>query len=119
MSESDVLHAVKVLVVDDDTSIRSLLKIALSVEESVTEVREASDGSDALRVLEDFTPDVVLLDYWMPLMDGARVAPLIRAAHPGVRIVAFSGVLEERPVWADAYYTKGSLPDLSEILRGA
>jgi DNA-binding NarL/FixJ family response regulator len=60
-----------------------------------------------------------VLDFWMPHMDGARVAPLIRAVHPEVRIVAFSGVLEERPLWADAYYVKGSLPDLHEILLGA
>lgn len=113
------LKDVKVLLVDDDRSIRNLLRIALSVEEGIGEVREATDGSDALRVLDDFKPDVILLDYWMPRMDGARVAPLIREKHPDVRIVAFSGVLEERPIWADAFYTKGSLPDLGEILLGA
>lgn len=112
------LKDVKVLLVDDDRSIRNLLRIALSVEEGIGEVREATDGSDALRVLEEFEPDVILLDYWMPRMDGARVAPLIREKHPDVRIVAFSGVLEERPIWADDYYTKGSLPDLAEILLG-
>lgn len=113
------LKDVKVLLVDDDRSIRNLLRIALSVEEGIGEVREATDGSDALRVLDDFKPDVILLDYWMPRMDGGRVAPLIREKHPDVRIVAFSGVLEERPIWADAFYTKGSLPDLGEILLGA
>ncbi len=112
-------NALKVLVVDDDTSIRTLLSIALSVEDGVGEVREATDGSDALRVLEEFHPDVVLLDYWMPRMDGARVAPLIRESHPNVKIVAFSGVLEERPPWADAYYTKGTLPDIGRLLLGA
>lgn len=109
----------KVLLVDDDRSIRSLLSIALSVEDGIGEVREAADGTDALRVLDDFQPDVILLDYWMPRMDGAVVAPLIREKQPGVRIVAFSGVLEERPSWADAYYTKGSLPDLGQILLDA
>ncbi len=112
-------EGVKVLLVDDDRSIRSLLSIALSVEDGIGEVREAADGTDALRVLEDFHPDVILLDYWMPRMDGAKVAPLIREKQPGVRIVAFSGVLEERPSWADAYYTKGSLPDLGQILLDA
>ncbi|MPZ68228.1 MAG: response regulator [Actinobacteria bacterium] len=112
-------EGVKVLLVDDDRSIRSLLSIALSVEDGIGEVREAADGTDALRVLDDFHPDVILLDYWMPRMDGAKVAPLMRAKQPGVRIVAFSGVLEERPAWADAYYTKGSLPDLGQILLDA
>ena len=112
------LKDVKVLLVDDDRSIRNLLRIALSVEEGIGEVREATDGSDALRVLDEFKPDVILLDYWMPRMDGASVAPLIREKQPDVRIVAFSGALEERPIWADAYYTKGSLPDLGEILLG-
>lgn len=106
----------KVLVVDDDPSIRTLLRIALSLQEGVAEVRDAAGGADALRACRDFAPDLVFLDYWMPEMDGARVAAELRAAHPRVHIVAFSGVLDNKPEWADDLYVKGDLPDLELVV---
>ena len=110
---------VKVLVVDDDDSIRRVLSVALSVAEGVTEVREAIDGSDALEVCRTFAPDVVFLDYWMPAMDGEVAAGTIRRMCPGAHIVSFSGVLERKPFWADQHCTKGEMPDVEEILRHA
>lgn len=118
-TEGSHIDKLKVLVVDDDPSIRSLLCIALSVDERVGEIAEAIDGPDALEVVHRFTPDVIVLDHWMPRMLGAKVAPEIRKLHPNVRIVAFSGVLEEHPDWADAFYTKGTLPELDHFLLGA
>jgi CheY-like chemotaxis protein len=106
----------KVLVVDDDPSIRTLLRIALSLQEGVAEVRDAAGGPDALQACRDFAPDLVFLDYWMPAMDGARVAAKIRAVYPGAHIVAFSGVLDNRPEWADDLYVKGDLPDLELVI---
>jgi two-component system competent response regulator ComA len=110
------MKALNVLVVDDDPSIRSLLRIALSLEEGVAEVREADGGEDALRVCLDFTPDLVFLDFWMPFLDGAAVAARIKRLHPHVHIVAFSGVLDTKPDWADDLYVKGDLPDLELVI---
>jgi chemotaxis response regulator CheB len=108
----------KVLVVDDDDSVRNVLTIALSVEDEVGEVRTANDGNDAVRVCSEFRPDVVVLDYEMPEMDGKTAASHIRRLHPAARIVAFSGVLEGKPEWADDYLLKGSLPDFPFLARG-
>jgi chemotaxis response regulator CheB len=113
------MKSVNVLIVDDDESIRKVLGVALSIEDGVGEVREASDGVDALKVCRDFEPDVVLLDYWMPTMDGAATAGYVRALHPSACIVAYSGVLESKPVWADEYYLKGDLPDIPHLLEAA
>jgi CheY-like chemotaxis protein len=109
----------KVLVVDDDDSVRNVLTIALSVEDGVGEVRTANDGNDALRVCSEFHPDVVVLDYEMPEMDGGTAATHIRAIYPDARIVAFSGVLEKKPEWADDYLLKGNLPDFPFLAAGA
>lgn len=106
----------KVLVVDDDRSIRSLLRIAFSVEERVGEVREAEGGAEALALCESFTPDVVFLDYWMPFMAGDAVAARLRVLHPRARIIAFSGVLESTPEWADGLCVKGDLPDIGLVI---
>lgn len=116
MSGKGKKAAVNVLIVDDDDTIRDLLRTALSVEDKAGEVRDASDGSAAVRVCGDFKPDVIVLDYDMPERDGEATAGDIRLLHPEARIVAYSGLLARKPEWADDYYVKGDLPDLDAIL---
>ena len=111
------MRPVKVLVADDDESIRRFLRVALSHEIGVGEVREASNGFDAVRISRDWAPDVVVLDYWMPVLDGGGAARAIRLHNPNVRIVAFSGVLEVTPEWADHSFVKGEVPDLELVVR--
>lgn len=111
------MDAVNVLVVDDDESVRAMLKIAFSVEEGVAEVREAGDADGALTACSGFAPDIIFLDHWMPGATGGDVAPAIRKMCPEARIVAYSGVLEATPEWADELYVKGDLPDLSALIR--
>jgi chemotaxis response regulator CheB len=111
-----LVRHLNVLVVDDDPSIRRLLRSALSVEEGFGEIREAVNGRDALRVCRVFTPDVVLLDNWMPGSDGATTAAQLRELHPNARIVVFSGVIEGKPDWADAFVTKGESEGVDTVI---
>jgi CheY-like chemotaxis protein len=117
-----VAEPLKVLLIDDDDSIRTLLRAALSVEDGFGEVREAANGRDALSIASEFEPDVILLDYWMPALDGRETAEVLRVLHPEARIVAFSGVLESKPEWADDYVVKGLSPGIDRVIdlaRGA
>src|SRR5262249_16835501 len=67
--------------VDDDNSIRQVVSIFLTDEGY--EVRSAGDGKAALDILAaDFTPDLILLDLRMPVMDGAEFVKIYRA-KPG------------------------------------
>lgn len=66
----------KVLVVDDHADIRRLIRLTLDFEDF--EVREASDGPGALAVLQDWTPDAILIDVMMPGMDGFTLCRTIR-----------------------------------------
>lgn len=111
--------SVNILIVDDDDSIRDLLRMVLSVEDNVGEVREAVDGVQALKIVEDFEPDVIVLDYSMPEMDGDEAAREIRHSHPDAKIIAYSGILQRKPEWADDHYVKGDLPDFDAILQSA
>ncbi|HYO61675.1 MAG TPA: response regulator transcription factor [Actinomycetota bacterium] len=111
------MRPVNVLIADDDAGIRSFLRIALCHEEGVGEVREATNGSDAVAMCRESPPDVVVLDYWMPVLDGGGAARQIRIDNPNVRIVAFSGVLQGTPEWADHSFLKGELPDLGLVVR--
>lgn len=70
----------EVLIVDDDPSIRRLLRHHL--ERLGMVVREAPDGEAALGAIAREAPSLILLDYYMPGMDGAEVARRIRATQP-------------------------------------
>ena len=106
---------VSVLIVDDDPSIRTLFEVALSVEDGIGEVRVAANGLDAVQVCREMEPDVIVLDYQMPLMDGRDAALHIRDVCPTASIVAFSGIIDDKPTWADHYWPKGDLPNLDDI----
>lgn len=111
------MRPVNVLIADDDAGIRTFLRVALRHEDGVGEVREVSNGSDAVSVCREWKPDVVVIDYWMPVLDGGGAARQIRLDNPNVRIVAFSGVLQGTPDWADHSFLKGELPDLELVVR--
>jgi chemotaxis response regulator CheB len=117
MDLSEPERALKVLVVDDDESVRDVLRIALSLEDGVAEVRSAGDGREAVTVVRDFEPDVVVLDEEMPSMRGSDAAAEIRKIAPKARIVAFSGTLDAKPNWADGHFVKGTVGDLSVVIR--
>jgi CheY-like chemotaxis protein len=77
-----------VLVVDDNTQNLKLLRVLLSVEGY--DVRTATDAEDALRVLDTFTPDVILMDLQLPGMDGLELTRRLKAdpQRCAIRIIA-------------------------------
>jgi len=66
----------KVLIVDDHADIRRLVRLTLEFED--VEVREAADGPQALKILEDWVPDAMLIDLMMPGMDGLTLCRRVR-----------------------------------------
>ncbi|MFA6217520.1 MAG: response regulator [Candidatus Omnitrophota bacterium] len=67
---------IKILIVDDDPDIRDVLKLTLSEENY--DVSEAANGEEALKAIHTKSPDLVLLDYQMPILDGREVCRLIK-----------------------------------------
>ncbi|HET8614245.1 MAG TPA: response regulator transcription factor [Actinomycetales bacterium] len=63
---------IRVVVVDDETLVRDGLCAIAELEDGIEVVGEAGDGQDALRVVEQTHPDVVLMDIQMPVMDGVE-----------------------------------------------
>ncbi|MCM8799705.1 MAG: response regulator [Candidatus Omnitrophica bacterium] len=90
--------AVKILIADDDPDIRDILKIILSEENY--EVIEASDGEEALKLIKTKSPDLVLLDYKMPKLDGFQVCKEIKQdlllQHLPIIVVTGKGELEDK-----------------------
>jgi PAS domain S-box-containing protein len=81
-----------VLVVDDDTDVRAFL--ADSLQSLGYSVIEAEDGEAGLKQLDLHRPDLMLLDYAMPGMNGADVARAARKLRPGLPIVFVTGYAE-------------------------
>jgi DNA-binding NarL/FixJ family response regulator len=80
----------RILLVDDQSKIRSALRLLLEQEEGMTVVGEVAKAEDLLAQAEATWPDVVLLDWELP---GIRMADLarLRARCPHLRVIALSG----------------------------
>lgn len=101
-----------VLLVDDDPSMRELLSAMFQMDGSFRIGGVAADGFEGAMLAADLTPDVVVLDFYMPRWDGSRAAEFIREHCPECKIVAFSAVLTEAPNWADTFLVKNEIASL-------
>lgn len=78
-----------VLVVDDSDDVRD--SILLSLERAGCTAVGCARGDDALGLLAQRPFDVVVVDLWMPGLDGVELTKIVRRAHPGTRVIAISG----------------------------
>ena len=90
-----------VLIVDDDPRLREYIRVNLEMEGY--SVREAGNAEEGLRVLEESTPDLVLLDVMMPDVDGWEMLRRVQERHGvgAIPVIMFSGQVDEQAV-ADA-----------------
>lgn len=84
--------ALRVLVVDDHELTRFSLKLALSNQKNIDLVGLASNGQEAIEMVERHRPDVVILDLQMPVMDGLSASSYIKNIEPNTQIIAYSSV---------------------------
>jgi CheY-like chemotaxis protein len=86
---------VKVLVVDDTDHVRSMLVDMLELD-GFDVVGEASSGGEAVGAAADNDPDVIVMDYKMPGMDGLSAARAIRATRPDQGIILYTAYLDQQ-----------------------
>ncbi|HEY6139541.1 MAG TPA: response regulator [Thermoanaerobaculia bacterium] len=82
-----VMGKLRVLIVEDDSEVRRLYAIGLN--QRGFEVKLAANGAEAVERIQDERPDVILLDWFMPLMNGGEV--LARVSSDGIPIIVISG----------------------------
>lgn len=86
---------IRALVVDDSSFMRKSLKYILESDKSIQVAGLASDGEEAIRMVKQLHPDVVLLDVAMPVMDGLTALAHIIAERP-TPVVVLSGIKDAR-----------------------
>lgn len=106
---------ITVVIADDDSHLRDLLRLRLDLDGRFDVVGEAFDGVEAVELLLDRRPDAVVLDVGMPRMSGLEVLSRIRHELPDTKIVLFTSlrdpVLQDSAAidGADAYLEKGDI----------
>lgn len=110
-------HHRRVLIVDDDPSVRQLLRLILEVDDFEV-VGEAVDGVDAVPQAAAHQPDFIVLDQQMPNRCGDEAAGIIRLQCPDALIIAFSAVIDKKPLWADAFLEKHHIGDMAPLVEG-
>jgi DNA-binding NarL/FixJ family response regulator len=80
----------RVLLVDDESLVRRILKQILAAYQDMELVGEAANGEEAIAAVERLQPDIVVMDIRMPALDGIAAAREIRVKYPHVKIIGLS-----------------------------
>jgi DNA-binding NarL/FixJ family response regulator len=114
------MNLIRIVIVDDHPMVRHGLKSFLDLSDDIEVCAEASSGEEALRVVKQARPEVVLMDLSMPGMGGIEGTQLLRQQHPHLKIIALTSHSEEDVVvkalqaGANSYLLKTCSPDRLE-----
>lgn len=118
------LKKIRVLIADDHTIVRKGLCSLLRGENDITVIGEARDGREVIRKAGELSPDVILLDINMPLLNGIEVARNIKQIHPSMGVIILTMYSDEGYVHeallagASGYLIKNTIPqDLCSAIR--
>jgi DNA-binding NarL/FixJ family response regulator len=110
----------KIAIADDYPVYRDGLQVTLSADENLELIYEADNGKELLDKMEGSLPDLVIMDYKMPVMDGMTATRQIKEKYPSVKVLVISMFHDEQFIrhlmdnGADGYLLKDAEPD--EIL---
>src|SRR5258708_39744349 len=79
-----------ILIVDDSRTVRKVMRNFLEKQKKWTIAGEAGDGAEAIKKAIEVKPDLILLDFLMPTMNGIEAASVLRKMMPHVRIILFT-----------------------------
>jgi DNA-binding NarL/FixJ family response regulator len=107
----------KIAIADDYPIYRDGLQVTLSSDENMEVIFEADNGQELLEKMNTGLPDLVIMDYKMPVMDGMLATRLIKEKYPSVKVLVISMFHDEKFIshlmdnGADGYLLKDAEPE--------
>jgi DNA-binding NarL/FixJ family response regulator len=115
------MSKIKIAIADDYKIYRDGLKVGLSSDENLEVMMEADNGEDLMKALEITTPDVILMDLKMPIMDGMEATIAVRKKYPAIKVLVVTMYEDDKFIihlmenGANGYLLKNTEPD--EIIK--
>ena len=103
---------IRILLVEDNEVFRETLELLLGMRPDVEVVASVGDGNDAVPACRRYRPDVVLMDYRLPGLDGVQATAAVRAACPDTAVVCLTASIHPRE--GDALIEAGAVACLSK-----
>jgi DNA-binding NarL/FixJ family response regulator len=91
---------VRILLVEDNEVFREALELLFSLRDDIDVVASIGDGADAAASCVEHQPDVVIMDYRLPGLDGVQATRAVREACPGVAVVCLTASADRREIEA-------------------
>ena len=122
----DVPVPLRIVVADDQASVREGLVALLGTVPEIEVVAAAANGEEAIRLVAEKSPDAILLDLHMPVLDGIEATRRLTEQHPDVAVVVLTTYVDDTSVLAalqagaSSYLTKDAdCADIVQALRSA
>jgi DNA-binding NarL/FixJ family response regulator len=103
---------IRILLVEDNQVFREALELLLGMRADLEVVASVGDGSEAVAAVGQYRPQVVLMDYRLPGMDGVQATAAVRQAHPDVAVVCLTASANPREI--EALYAAGATACLTK-----
>jgi DNA-binding NarL/FixJ family response regulator len=103
---------IRILLVEDNQVFREALELLLGMRADLEVVASVGDGSEVVAAVERFKPQVVLMDYRLPGMDGVQATAAVRESHPDVAVVCLTASANAREI--EALYAAGAAACLTK-----
>jgi DNA-binding NarL/FixJ family response regulator len=107
-----VTEPIRLLLVEDNQVFREALELLLGLRSDIEVVASVADGAAAVPAVCEHMPDVVLMDYRLPGIDGVQATRAVREAAPSVAVVCLTASANLREV--DALFEAGAVACLSK-----
>src|SRR5688572_5429168 len=108
---------IKIAIADDYKIFREGLKVGLSSDENLVVMMEADNGEDLMKALETESPDVIIMDLKMPIMDGMEATKAVRKKYPTIKVLVVTMYDDDKFIihlmenGANGYLLKNTEPD--------